>query len=81
MSAKSVKDFLERLESDRNFATTIREFSYTKEVLAYAEKAGFELTMQELSLLQNQLSDRELELVVGGEGWKDASDVTGGIKN
>jgi len=62
-------------------STKIHELKNDEDVLAYAASMGFDLTKEDLPLLQNLLSDSYLEFVMGGTGWKDNIDVTGGIKN
>jgi len=52
-------------------STKIHELKNDEEVLAYAASMGFDLTKEDLPLLQNLLSDSDLEFVVGGTGWKD----------
>lgn len=66
MSVESAKAFVERIKTDPEFASKINEFKNWDEVQSYVKQTGFDFTKEELNSLNDELTENELDLVVGG---------------
>ena len=66
MSKEAVKAFFERARTDPDFARQIAACTDEKTCLAVAKAAGFEFSSEEFSEEKGNLSEKELERIVGG---------------
>lgn len=77
MSEEQLKAFLEAVKADVILQEKIRVADALEEVVALAQAAGFEISVEELKAAQVDLSDEDLESVAGGRwalnipGWCD----------
>jgi predicted ribosomally synthesized peptide with nif11-like leader len=71
MSIESAKAYVERLKTDKGFATAAEAVKTEEQAWAFIAEQGFDFTSAELeSALPHELSTRELEGVVGGQSKK-----------
>ena len=70
MSIESAKAFLERIKNDEDFAKIVGELGTTEQRMEFAKKAGFDFTMEEIAMLDDDISDDELNAVAGGDAHK-----------
>ena len=66
MSIESASAFLKRVKTDEAWREALKGAGGKDERLAMAKGEGFDFTRQELSLAKGELSDDDLEAVVGG---------------
>ncbi len=66
MSLESAKAFMEKLKSDEAFRSKVAACKNPEERLALAKQEGFTFTSEEFQQVKDQLSEEELETVVGG---------------
>lgn len=66
MSIESAKAFVEKMTSDGNFASTVKELTDPAAREAFVRKAGFDFTLEELAQQREMLSDEELGALSGG---------------
>lgn len=74
MSIESAKAFAETMKTDQKFANKINKFKSFEEATEFIKEAGFEFTLEEFIELNKELTDNELDSVVGGThddncGW------------
>ena len=67
MSLESAKEFMEKYKNDVELAAKLAETKDTGEKLAIAQAAGFDFSYEELTKVNEELSEAELDVVVGGE--------------
>lgn len=68
MSIESAKLFLERVKSNAEFAKQVAEIKDQDSCMAFVKNAGFDFTDAEIAEVMGELSDGELDAVVGGVG-------------
>jgi predicted ribosomally synthesized peptide with nif11-like leader len=75
MSIESAKAFMERMQSDKEFAKKIMSCKDWETVRHLITSEGFDFTRGELKLTQIELADDEIAAVVGGfiNGSNDAN--------
>ena len=66
MSYQQLKAFLEAVEEDSALQMKMRVAANANAVVAIAESAGFEISLEDLKDAETELSDEVLEAVVGG---------------
>ncbi|SMC33213.1 Nif11-like leader peptide family natural product precursor [Sporomusa malonica] len=66
MSIESARAFMERMKTDQDLATKIREFNNLEDVKEFIKKAGFDFTREELNEIRGELTEQELDNVAGG---------------
>jgi len=65
MSLEAAKAFVERMKNDEDFRKKVNECKDNEARKAFVLKDGFEFTAEELKQVGDELSDGELNLVVG----------------
>lgn len=68
MSIESAKAFMERMNTDKEFAAKIVACKTLEECSQFLSSNGFSFTGDELKVVQDTLSSDELDKVVGGSG-------------
>ena len=66
MSDEQLKAFLEKVKADTSLQEKLKEASDLDAVLAIAQEAGFMISADDLKNAQSEISEEELEGVVGG---------------
>lgn len=66
MSIQSARDFLDRVESDKEFRKRLGDCTTTAEQQQFAREAGFEFTSEELGVVRGELQDADLDMISGG---------------
>lgn len=66
MSIESAKAFLQRMKTDREFATQLSELKNSAESRKFIQSAGYNFTDEELKACSAELTDDELDSVAGG---------------
>ncbi len=66
MSEEQLKAFLEKVKDDSSLQEKLKGVSDANAVAAIAKEAGFSVSADELTKAPSELSDEELEGVVGG---------------
>jgi predicted ribosomally synthesized peptide with nif11-like leader len=69
MSIESAKAFIERMKTDEEFAKKVIDIQDADARMALAKAEGFEFSTVEMEAIKVQLSDNELDMVVGGRGF------------
>ncbi len=67
MSVDQAKAFVEKMKSDRVFAKEVMDCKTQEARMEFAVASGFLFTAEEMKGVNANLSDEELELVVGGK--------------
>ena len=67
MSLESAREFVEKYKTDAKLSTKLAETKDTAEKLAIAQAAGFDFSYEELAKANEELSEAELDVIVGGE--------------
>lgn len=75
MSVESAKTFIERMETDEDFAGKVNECKDAMERMAFVKSEGFDFTAVEVQEAMGILGD-ELDCVVGGFKPNNASCTT-----
>ena len=70
MSQEQLKAFLEKVKGDTTLQEKLKAASDADAVVAIAKEAGFSISADDLTKVQSELSDEELEGVAGGFGLK-----------
>ena len=68
MSEEQLKAFLEAVKADAGLQEQLKAAGDTDELVAIAKAAGFVFSAEELKRAQAEVSEEELEGVVGGFG-------------
>ena len=66
MSVESARLFVQRMESDAEFARKIGQCQDAGIRMTVAKEAGFDFTAAELKAVKAELSDEELDMIAGG---------------
>ena len=70
MSEEQLKAFLEKVKGDTSLQEKLKAAADADAVTAIAKEAGFNVSADDLTKAQSELSDQELEGVAGGTtGW------------
>ena len=67
MSFASAKEFIEKYKNDALLAATLAGTRSPAEKMQVAKTAGFDFSFEELAKVNEELSEAELDVVVGGE--------------
>lgn len=78
MSLESAKAFMERMKTDEDFRKKVTECKDSEARKAFVIKEGFDFTKDEIKVSRLELSNDELDSVVGGVCWDYGQDVHGG---
>lgn len=74
MSIESAKAFIDRMNTDEEFAKKVTACKDAGTRMAYIKDEGFDFTVAEITTVKGELSDEELDLVAGGkETWLGCS--------
>ncbi|MDB4677230.1 Nif11-like leader peptide family natural product precursor [Synechococcus sp. AH-551-B05] len=68
MSEEQLKAFLEKVKEDTSLQEKLKAAADADAVTAIAKEAGFNVSADDLTKAQSELSDEELEGVAGGRG-------------
>ena len=75
MSEEQLKAFLEKVQGDTSLQEKLKAAADADAVTAIAKEAGFNVSADDLTKAQSELSDEELEGVAGGFNpelsWED----------
>ena len=66
MSEEQLKAFLEKVKADTSLQEKLKAAADADAVTAIAKEAGFNVSADDLTKAQSELSDEELEGVAGG---------------
>jgi len=66
MSKKSVQAFIEKMKSDEAFSAKIMAVADSAERMDLVQAEGFDFTAEEIKVQASELSDDDLEVIVGG---------------
>ena len=66
MSEEQLKAFLEKVKADTSLQEKLKAAADADAVTAIAKEAGFNVSADDLTKAQSELSDQELEGVAGG---------------
>ena len=66
MSEEQLKAFLEKVKADTSLQEKLKAAADANAVTAIAKEAGFNVSADDLTKAQSELSDQELEGVAGG---------------
>ncbi len=66
MSEEQLKAFLEKVQGDTSLQEKLKAAADADAVTAIAKEAGFNVSADDLTKAQSELSDEELEGVAGG---------------
>jgi len=69
MSEEQLKAFLEKVKGDTTLQEKLKAASDADAVVAIAKEAGFSISADDLKKAQSEISEEDLEGVVGGAGW------------
>ena len=67
MSEEQLKAFLEKVKADTSLQEKLKAAADANAVTAIAKEAGFNVSADDLTKAQSELSDQELEGVAGGK--------------
>lgn len=67
MSRESVNAFMERMKTDEEFARQVISCQDKEERLQFVRAAGFDITVEDMAGLKDELTDEELEAIAGGK--------------
>ena len=67
MSEEQLKAFLEKVKADTSLQEKLKAAADADAVAAIAKEAGFNVSADDLTKAQSELSDQELEGVAGGK--------------
>ncbi len=68
MSEEQLKAFLEKVKADTSLQEQLKAANDADAFAAIAKEAGFSISADDLKNAQSEISDEELESVVGGGG-------------
>ncbi|QNI54294.1 lantipeptide precursor/ Nif11-like leader peptide domain protein [Synechococcus sp. BIOS-E4-1] len=66
MSEEQLKAFLEKVKADTSLQEKLK--AERVDVVAIAKAAGFSITPDDINLLRENISEKELEAILGGAG-------------
>ena len=66
MSVESAKAYIERVKTDEEFAKKVMECKAVESRMACIRAAGYDFTHDEFKTMSSELTDNELNAVVGG---------------
>jgi len=66
MSLESAKVFVERMKSDEDFRKKVNECKDRELRMNVVKEAGYEFTKQDINNIINELTDNDLNSIVGG---------------
>ena len=69
MSEEQLKAFLEKVQSDSSIQEKLKAAAEPGSVVAIAKEAGFSISANDLNKVQSELSEEELNAVVGGKKY------------
>ena len=72
MSEEQLKAFLEKVQGDTSLQEKLKAAADADAVTAIAKEAGFMISADDITKAQSELSDEQLEGVVGGSGTEAA---------
>ncbi len=67
MSIESAKAFIERVINDEDFRKELEGRDSAEERMKFAKAQGLDFTEDEIASVRDDLTDEELEAVVGGD--------------
>jgi len=70
MSVESARDFIQKVKVDEDFRNQLNQLTDSQARLAFAKKAGFDFTADDIARAKEEqgLTDEELDGVAGGCG-------------
>ena len=68
MSEEQLKAFLEKVKVDTSLQDKLKSITDADAVVAIAKEAGFNVSAEDLTKAQSEVSDEELESAAGGTG-------------
>ena len=68
MSEEQLKAFLEKVKADTSLQDKLKSITDADAVVAIAKEAGFNVSAEDLTKAQSEVSDEELESAAGGTG-------------
>ena len=68
MSEEQLKAFLEKVKADTSLQDKLKSITDADAVVAIAKEAGFNVSAEDLTKAQSDVSDEELESAAGGTG-------------
>ncbi len=74
MSLESAREFIEKFQKDRELTAKLAGAKSPDEKMALAKAAGFDFSFEELAKVNEELSEDELDAVVGGEWHPNCTD-------
>ena len=74
MSLESAKEFMAKFQKDQELAAKLTATMNPAEKMAVAKAAGYDFPLEELAKVNEELSEAELDAVVGGEWNPNCSD-------
>lgn len=73
MSIKSAQLFFERIKTDEDFAEKVENCKDAQARMEFVKAEGFDFTPIEIKSVSEELSDRELDAIAGGDGRRGGS--------
>ena len=67
MSLESAREFMEKYQKDQELTAKLAGAKSPDEKMVLAKAAGFDFSFEELAKVNEELSEDELDAVVGGE--------------
>ena len=74
MSLESAREFMAKYQKDQELAAKLVATKTPAEKMAVAKAAGYDFSLEELAKVNEELSEVELDAVVGGEWNPSCSD-------
>ena len=74
MSLESAREFMTKYQKDKELTAKLVEAKTPAEKMAVAKAAGYDFTFEELAKVNEELSEAELDAVVGGEWNPNCTD-------
>ncbi len=66
MSMESAKAFIEKMQTDEDFARKVNECKDNKDRMSFVKQAGYDFTEGDIELVKSELTKDELNSVAGG---------------
>ena len=79
MSEEQLKDFMEAVKEDAGLQELLKAAGDSDAVVAIAKTAGFVISAEELNGSRLEVSEKDLEVLVGGTACETGSCPTGTI--
>ena len=73
MSLESAREFMAKYQKDQELSAKLSAIKTPAEKMAVAKAAGYDFSLEELAKVGEELSETELDAVVGGE-WNPTCD-------